>query len=781
MASHHDAHATTGPASGTVLDPVCGMHVRPDAAKARVDHEGQTYFFCSAGCATKFRDDPARFLERRPAGQATAPGSSTGYTCPMHPEIHQDGPGACPICGMALEPRIPTGANTEEENRELRGMSRRFWASAVLALPVFLLGMTDMVPVTWRGGLNGSGRSWIELALTTPVVLWAGGPLLARGWASVVRRSPNMFTLIALGVGVAYVYSVVATVIPRIFANGFRDSAGAVPVYFEAAAAITALVLLGQVLELRARGRTTSAIRSLLKLAPAHARLVRPDGAEVDVALDQVSVGQTLRVRPGERIPVDGVILDGASAVDESMVTGEPLPVEKTAESRVIGGTLNGTGSFLMRAERVGSQTVLARIIAMVAAAQRSRAPIQHLADRVAAWFVPAVVAAAVVTFAAWAIVGPEPRLAHGLVNAVAVLIIACPCALGLATPMSVMVGTGRGATAGVLIKDAEALERLERVDTIVVDKTGTLTEGRPRVAEIVPSAGLTEDAVLHIAASLERASEHPLAAAIIAAASARGVELGRVTGFASKTGQGVTGMLDNRSLALGNRGFVGDLGVPLAALLDRATALQQTGATVVFVAVDKDLVGLLAIRDPIKHGARQALDRLRENKVAVVMVTGDHRATADAVALELGIERVEAEVLPERKRDIVRQLQRAGRVVAVAGDGINDAPALAQADVGIAMGTGADVAIESAQVTLVKGDLNGLVRALRLSRATMRNIRQNLFWAFAYNLLGVPIAGGALYALFGLLLSPAIASAAMTFSSVSVIANALRLRHVRL
>jgi Cu+-exporting ATPase len=757
------------------------MHVRPDPTKTRVDHEGQTYFFCSAGCATKFRADPVRFLKRRSTGETTAFGSGTDYTCPMHPEIHQDRPGgACPICGMALEPRMPTG-NADDENPELRDMSRRFWASALLATPVFLIGMTDLVPTIWPGGMSGSARSWIELALTTPVVLWAGRPLLARGWASVMRRSPNMFTLIALGVGVAYVYSVVATAIPGIFGGGFRDPGGVVPVYFEAAAAITALVLLGQVLELRARGRTTSAIRSLLKLAPTNARLVGSDGTEVDVALALVSVGQTLRVRPGERIPVDGVVLEGASSVDESMVTGEPLPVEKAAGSPVTGGTLNGTGSLLMRADRVGSQTVLARIIAMVAAAQRSRAPIQLLADRVAAWFVPTVVAAAVVTFAAWAIVGPEPRLAHGLVNAVAVLIIACPCALGLATPMSVMVGTGRGATAGVLIKDAEALERLERVDTIVVDKTGTLTEGRPRVTEIVPNAGHTQDGVLRIAASLERASEHPLAAAIIAAASARGLELAPVTAFASKTGQGVTGMLDHRRVALGNHGFVGDLEVPLAALLERATALQQTGATVVFVAVDKNLVGLLAISDAIKHGAREALDRLRENKVAVVMVTGDHRATADAVAHELGIERVEAEVLPERKRAIVQQLQRAGRVVAVAGDGINDAPALAQADVGIAMGTGTDVAMESAQVTLVKGDLGGLVRALRLSRATMRNIRQNLFWAFVYNVLGVPIAGGALYALFGLLLSPVVASAAMTFSSVSVIANALRLRHVRL
>ncbi len=779
---HHLAlheHTTHEPRAGTVTDPVCGMEVNPSTARERVEQDGQAYFFCSSGCATKFREDPTHYLAPTQANPAP-PAAGMLYTCPMHPEIEQEGPGACPICGMALEPKMPTAE--ELPNVELRDMSRRFWVSAALALPVLLLAMSDMIPGLAHGGiLAGPLRTWIEVVLATPAVLWGGKPLFERGWASLVHRSLNMFTLIALGVGVAYVYSLVATIVPGVFPAAFRGLDGTVPVYFEAAAVITTLVLLGQVLELRARSRTTSAIRALLTLAPKVARLVQPDGTDVDVPLEHVRPGQTLRVRPGEKIPVDGVILDGRSAVDESMITGEPMPVEKAAGSRVTGGTVNGTGSFLMRAERVGAETLLARIVQMVSEAQRSRAPIQRLADRVAAWFVPTVVATAVVTFVVWAVIGPEPRLAHALVNAVAVLIIACPCALGLATPMSIIVGTGRGATAGVLIKSAEALEWLEKVDTVVVDKTGTLTEGKPRLTSVVTRDGQREDEVLRLAASLERGSEHPLAAAIVAAATAKGLDLARVEEFASETGKGVSGVVERRRIVLGSRRMFDERGIPLGRLADRAEALRQQGATVVFVAVDGDVAGFLAVSDPIKPSAREAIRLLHASDVTVVMVTGDGRTTAQAVARELGLDRVEADVLPERKQEIVRQLQAEGRVVAMAGDGINDAPALAQADVGIAMGTGTDVAIESASVTLVKGDIRGVARARRLSRATMRNIRQNLVWAFGYNTLGVPIAAGALYPVFGLLLSPIIASAAMTFSSVSVITNALRLRWVEL
>lgn len=779
---HHPSrqgHSAHEPRAGTVTDPVCGMDVKPSIARERVEQAGQTYVFCSSGCATKFRENPPRYLTSTTA-KTTAPAEGTLYTCPMHPEVVQDGPGACPICGMALEPRMP--AAEEEPNPELQDMNRRFWVSAGFALPVLFLAMADLVPGLPHAGIFAAPLgTWIELVLATPAVVWGGKPLFERGWASLVHRSFNMFTLIGLGVGVAYLYSVVATVVPGVFPTAFGNHERAVPVYFEAAAVITALVLLGQVLELRARSRTTSAIRALLKLAPKTARLVEPDRTEVDVPLDQVRPGQTLRVRPGEKVPVDGVVLDGASAVDESMITGEPMPAEKSAGSRVTGGTVNGTGSFVMRAERVGAETLLARIVQMVSEAQRSRAPIQRLADRVSAWFVPAVVGTAVLTFVAWAVIGPEPRLAHALVNAVAVLIIACPCALGLATPMSIMVGTGRGATAGVLIKNAEALERLERVDTIVVDKTGTLSEGKPRLTALIAQAGHSEDELLGLAASLERGSEHPLAAAIVAAATSKGLDLACAQAFASETGKGVSGVVEGRRVLLGNRRLFEDRGIPLGRLAERAEALREHGATVVFVAVDGAVAGILAVSDPIKPSAREAVRRLQADGVAVVMVTGDSRTTAEAVARELGIDHVEAEVLPERKQEIVRRLQAEGRVVAMAGDGVNDAPALAQADVGIAMGTGTDVAIESAGVTLVKGDLRGVARARRLSRATMRNIRQNLGWAFGYNTVGVPIAAGVLYPAFGLLLSPILASAAMTFSSVSVITNALRLRRVAL
>ena len=705
----------------------------------------------------------------------------TQWTCPMHPQIVRDAPGTCPICGMALEP-LTVGAE-EGPDPELADMTRRFWIGLVLSVPLLVFAMGDMLPgEPLRHLVPGRVAAWLQLVLATPVVLWAGWPFFVRGRASVVNRSLNMFTLIALGTGMAYVYSVAGTVAPGLFPESFRTHGDEVGLYFEAAAIITVLVLLGQVLELRARSRTSSAIRALLNLAPPTARRVRPDGAEEDVPLEAVQAGDLLRVRPGERIPVDGVVLEGASAVDESMVTGESIPGEKVPGSRVTGGTVNGTGTFVMRAERVGSETLLARIVQMVAEAQRTRAPIQRLADQVSAWFVPAVVAVAVLTFIGWSLWGPEPRFAYGLVNAVAVLIIACPCALGLATPMSIMVGTGRGAQAGVLVKNAEALELTEKVDTLVVDKTGTLTEGKPRLTVVKPAPGHDEPTVLRLAAGLERGSEHPLAAAILAGAAERGVTVPAPEDFRSFTGKGVVGRVEGRAVALGNLALMQHLDVAVDPLLaEAADNLRSDGQTVMLVAVDGRVAGLVAVADPIKPSAPEALQALGRSGLRIVMLTGDSRRTAEAVARKLGIEHVEAEVLPERKSEVVRELQGKGRKVAMAGDGVNDAPALAQADVGIAMGTGTDVAIESASIALVKGDLRGIVRARRLSQVTMRNIRQNLFFAFVYNALGVPIAAGVLYPVFSLLLSPIIASAAMTFSSVSVIGNALRLRRAEL
>jgi len=701
------------------------------------------------------------------------------YTCPMHPQIVRSEPGACPICGMALEPR--TISAVEEENPELRNMTRRFWVSTVLTLPLLASVMGDMLPgQPLRHLVSPRVAAWAQLVLATPVVLWGGWPFFVRGWQSLVHRSLNMFTLIALGTGLAYAYSVAATLAPGLFPAAFRMH-GEVGLYFEAAAVITVLVLLGQVLELRARSQTSGAIRALLGLAPRTARRVRADGGEEDVALDAVQVGDRLRVRPGEKVPVDGVLVEGTSAVDESMVTGEAIPVEKTAGDRVIGGTVNGTGGFVMRAERVGRETLLAQIVQMVSEAQRSRAPIQRLADLVAAWFVPAVVFVAVVSAIVWASVGPEPRAAFAIVNAVAVLIIACPCALGLATPMSIMVGTGRGAAAGVLIKNAEALEVMERVDTLVVDKTGTLTEGKPKLVTAEPAAGFEETELLGLAAGIERGSEHPLAAAIVAGATARGIAVAPSEEFKSVTGKGVVGRVSGRAVALGNRRLMEDLGVTLGGLIERAEKLRGEGQTVMFVAVDRSPAGLVGVADPIKASTPEALELLRASRLRIVMLTGDSRATAEAVARRLGITEIEAEVLPEQKIAVVKRLQAEGRKVAMAGDGVNDAPALAQATVGIAMGTGTDVAMQSADVTLVKGDLRGIVRARRLSQATMRNIRQNLFFAFVYNALGVPIAAGVLYPWLGILLSPIIASAAMSLSSVSVIGNALRLRRVPL
>ena len=704
-----------------------------------------------------------------------------GYTCPMHPEVRQSGPGTCPDCGMALEPQTVA----EEADPELKNMSRRLWVGVALSIPLLALAMPELMELMLgdllQRSVAGGILTRIQFALATPVVLWAGWPFFARGWRSIVNRRLNMFTLIAVGVGVAYLYSVVATLFPDIFPASFRTAGGEVHVYFEAAAVITTLVLLGQVLELKARSRTSGAIRALLDLAPRMARVIRDDGTEDDIPLDRVAVGDRLRVRPGEKVPVDGIVLEGTSSVDESMVTGEPIPVEKSPGEAVTGATVNGTGSFVMRAERVGSDTLLAQIVRMVGEAQRSRAPIQRLADVVAGYFVPAVLLVAAVTFAVWAAVGPEPAMAFGLINAVAVLIIACPCALGLATPMSIMVGTGRGAEAGVLIKNAEALEILEKIDTLVVDKTGTLTEGKPRLESVVSVSGESEAELLRLAASLERGSEHPLAGAIVDGALGQGLTLSEATAFRSETGKGVVGTVDGRTVALGNAALFEDMKVATGELAGRAEALRGEGQTVMFIAIDGKEAGLVAVADPIKDGAAEAIRRLRDDGVGIVMVTGDNRTTAQAVARQLAIHEVEAEVLPERKREVVKQLQEQGRVVAMAGDGINDAPALAQAHVGIAMGTGTDVAMESAGVTLVKGDLRGIVRARRLSRTTMRNIRQNLFFAFIYNSLGVPIAAGVLYPAFGILLSPIIAAAAMSLSSVSVVGNALRLRRVKL
>jgi P-type Cu+ transporter len=705
---------------------------------------------------------------------------ATKWTCPMHPQIVRDQPGNCPICGMALEPMTVTAEGGPEP--ELVDMTRRFWIGLVLTLPLLAFVMGDMLPgAPLRHLIPGRLMAWLQLILATPVVLWAGWPFFVRGWASIVNRSLNMFTLIAIGTGIAYLYSVVGTVAPAVFPDSFRTHGGEIGLYFEAAAVITVLVLLGQVLELRARSQTSSAIKALLNLAPPTARRIRPDGTEEDVALEVVQVGDRLRVRPGERVPVDGVVLEGTSAVDESMVTGEPIPVEKAPGSRVTGGTVNGRGSFVMRAERVGSETLLARIVQMVSEAQRTRAPIQRLADQVSAWFVPAVVVVAVLTFIGWSMWGPDPRFAYGLVNAVAVVIIACPCALGLATPMSIMVGTGRGAMAGVLIKNAEALELMEKVDTLIVDKTGTLTEGKPRVTAVKAAPGHDEKSVLRFATSLERGSEHPLATAILAGAADRGITAPAPEEFRSETGKGIVGRVEGHAVALGNLRLMQDLGVDAGPLWAQADALREDGQTVMFVTVDGRAAGLVAVADPIKSSTPGAVTALHQAGLRIVMVTGDNRRTAEAVARKLPIDRVEAEVLPEAKTDVVKTLQSEGRRVAMAGDGVNDAPALAQADVGIAMGTGTDVAIETAGITLVKGDLRGIVRARHLSRATMRNIRENLFFAFVYNALGVPIAAGVLYPVAGILLSPIIASAAMTFSSVSVIGNALRLRRVNL
>jgi Cu+-exporting ATPase len=806
------------------IDPVCGMTVEPATAAGSFAYQGKTYYFCCQGCLTKFRADPERYLNPSSSKQAAsepvaAPGTKyvcpmcpdvleekpvpcpkcgmalerasflppqtkTDYVCPMHPEVVQPEPGACPKCGMALEPRTVTVE--EEQNPELVDMTRRFWVALGPAAAVFVLAMSHMVPGhPIQQVLPDEQSAWIQFLLSTPVVLWAGWPFFQRGWASIVHRSPNMFTLIAIGTGAAYLYSAFATLFPSLIPRSFHLESGAVPVYFEAAAVITVLVLLGQVLELRARSRTTGAIRALLGLAPKTARLLLEDGREEDVPLDRVSVGNRLRVRPGEKVPVDGTVLEGATSVDESMITGESLPVEKVAGDRVTGGTINGTGGMVMQADHVGADTLLAHIVQMVTEAQRSRAPIQRLADVVAGYFVPIVVVVALLTGLAWALFGPEPRLAHALLNAVAVLIIACPCALGLATPMSIMVGTGRGAAAGVLFKKADALETIERVDTLVFDKTGTLTEGKPKLLVVSALPPWSETDLLRLAASVERGSEHPLAGAIVRGAEARGITLEQVAEFTSKTGKGVLATVGGGRIAVGTADLLREErtgeDVSLASLEATAELMRQTGQTVMFVAVDGRPAGLLGVADPIKGSTPEALRLLRQEGIRLVMVTGDHAATAHAVAKELGLDEVQAGVKPEQKGRIVQDFQKKGHVVAMAGDGINDAPALAQADVGIAMGTGTDVAMEHAGVTLVKGDLRGIARARRLSKATMRNIRQNLFFAFVYNMVGVPVAAGLLYPFFGILLSPMLASAAMTFSSVSVISNALRLRQADL
>ncbi len=822
------------PAGVTDTDPVCGMQVPADSPH-RHEHRGKEYRFCSPACLEKFRNDPEQYLQKRETGQegkqpcchhqgsvhaeaakpagegkwfcpmcpgvesdhpdtcpkcgmaleqeiSVTPAARTEYVCPMHPEVVQDHPGNCPICGMTLEPRTVT--LEEEENPELKDMNRRFWVSLVLTLPVLVLSMGEYIPgVSFDWLASPRTLTFVELVFATPVVLWGGWPFFVRGVQSVITRNLNMFTLIGLGVGVAYVYSVIAALFPEIFPPSFRDANGEVEIYFEAAAVIVTLVLLGQVLELKARSQTNAAIKALLGLAPKTARRIRDDGTEEDVPLDQVQVGDRLRVRPGEKVPVDGTVEEGHSTVDESMITGEPIPVEKDPGDRVIGATLNGTGSLIIRAEKVGADTLLSRIVQMVAEASRSRAPIQKLADRVAGWFVPAVVLISLLTFIVWALLGPDPRMAHALINAVAVLIIACPCALGLATPMSIMVATGKGATAGVLFKNAEAIEVLRKVDTLVVDKTGTLTEGRPELVLVEPAGRLAGDAdtFLALAASLEQASEHPLAEAVVRGAQKRGLALFPVEGFESGTGRGVRGRVDGRGVALGNRAWMRELGVDPGDVVARAEAARADGQTVMYVAVDGELAGILGVADPIKEGTPEAIDGLHAEGVRVVMLTGDSRTTARAVADKLGIDDVVAEVMPEDKARAVERFQQEGRVVAMAGDGINDAPALALADVGIAMGTGTDVAMESAGVTLVKGDLRGILRARRLSRLTMANIRQNLFFAFIYNALGVPVAAGVLYPVFGLLLNPVIAAAAMSLSSVSVIVNALRLRRVRI
>ncbi len=783
-ASNSGAHSCCAAKHGggtdakTAKDPVCGMMVDPAATPHHASHHGEQYHFCSAGCRTKFVAEPVRYLS---AGDKEAMVAQPGaiWTCPMHPEVRQDHPGPCPICGMALEPELVT-ADTGPSG-ELLDMSRRFWIAVLLTIPVFVLEMGSHLFPALHNLVPARMSGWLQLALATPVVLWAGWPFFERGWVSIRTRNLNMFTLIAMGTGVAWAYSVVATIAPRVFPAAFRMMDGTVAIYFEAAAVITVLVLLGQVLELRARERTSGAIKALLNLAPKTARRIGADGNDEEVSLDQVAVGDLLRVRPGEKVPVDGKVEDGRSSLDESMVTGESMPVTKALGDTVIGGTINQSGALVMRAEKVGRDTMLARIVQMVADAQRSRAPIQRLADQVAGWFVPAVLLIALIAFGVWGIWGPEPRLAHGLIAAVAVLIIACPCALGLATPMSIMVGIGRGAGLGVLIKNAEALERMEKIDTLVVDKTGTLTEGRPSVTRIIPATGYEETELLRLAAGVERASEHPLALAVIAAAKDRGIVLPEVADFDSPTGKGAIGTVDGKRITLGNARFLSENGIDDSALEPQAGELRQDGATAIFIGIDKQAAGILAIADAIKATTAEAIAALRKEGIRVVMLTGDNRTTAEAVGRKLGIDDVEAEVLPDRKSAVVARLKSEGRIVAMAGDGVNDAPALAAADVGIAMGSGTDVAIESAGVTLLKGDLNGIVRARRLSEATMSNIRQNLFFAFIYNAAGIPIAAGLLYPIFGILLSPIIAAAAMALSSVSVVTNALRLNRAAL
>ena len=778
--NHASGHACYGAkasdGAATVKDPVCGMSVDPTTTAHRASHGGQDYFFCSAGCRTKFIGDPMRYLNPPVEAEPAVPGAI--YTCPMHPEIRQEGPGSCPICGMALEPETVTAE--APPNHELIDFTRRFWVGLVLTLPVFALEMGGHL-ANLHMFIPGQMSNWIQFALATPVVLWCGWPFFERGWTSLRTRRLNMFTLIAMGVGVAWLYSVVAVVAPTLFPPAFLKADGSAPVYFEAAAVITVLVLVGQILELRAREQTSGAIRALLDLTPKTARRIRADGVDEDVSLDQIAVGDRLRVRPGEKIPVDGELLEGRVAVDESMVTGESMPVTKDVGDRVVAGALNKTGSFIMRADKVGADTLLAQIVQMVAQAQRSRAPIQRLADTVSGWFVPTVIAIALLAAVVWGLVGPEPRLSYALVAAVSVLIIACPCALGLATPISIMVGVGRGAHAGVLIKNAEALERFEKVDTLVLDKTGTLTEGRPSVTAILPAQGFVEADILRLSASLERGSEHPLADAIVRAAKDRDIPLTEAVDFDSPVGRGVRGTIEGRQVASGNTRFLGELSIDVSALEPKAEALRHDGATAIFVAIDGKAAGVIGIADPIKATTPAAILALKAAGLRLVMMTGDNRTTAEAVARRLGIDEVQAEVLPQDKASVVQQLRSQGRIVAMAGDGVNDAPALAAADVGVAMGAGSDVAIESAGVTLLGGDLQGIVRARRLSRAVMGNIRQNLVFAFGYNALGIPVAAGLLYPVFGWLLSPALAALAMALSSVSVIGNALRLRAVKL
>jgi P-type Cu+ transporter len=825
MADHEHEGSAHPPASHAVLDPVCGMHVEPEKARGSSEFGGKKYFFCSPGCVKRFESDPQKYLAPKPSAgplvqlaaagpvqtdpheartpavtyvcpmdpevRESAPGpcpkcgmalepETVEYTCPMHPAIVRNGPGNCPICGMALEPRVAAAAHAEDDS-ELRSMTRRFWVGVALSIPLLAISMWGMSESSPLHNLPPGWMEWLQLLLATPVVLWGGWPFFERGWTSILNRHLNMFTLIAMGTGTAYLYSVLATLAPQLFPESFRTHGGRPDVYFEVSASIVTLVLLGQVLELRARRQTSSAIRALLDLSPKMARRVRSDGADEEIPLEQIRAGDRLRVRPGEAVPVDGSVDEGSSTVDESMITGESMPVHKSTGDKIIGGTVNQTGSFIMRAERLGAETLLARIVRMVAEAQRSRAPIQSLADKVSGYFVPAVVFAAALTFVAWSVFGPEPRQAHALVNAVAVLIIACPCALGLATPMAIMVGTGRGAHAGVLVRNAAALETMEKVDTLVIDKTGTLTEGKPKLTSVMAVDGLSQLDLLLLVATLERSSEHPVAAAVVQGAEEHRLHLGSAENFQSFPGQGITGTVSGRELAVGNAALLKARGIETGALLARADLLRQKGETVVLAGVNGQPAGVIAVSDPIKSSTREAVRSLRADGLRLVMLTGDNQTTAAAIAHELGIDEFEAEVLPERKSQVVKELQSEGRVVAMAGDGVNDAPALAQANVGIAMGTGTDVAMESGDITLVKGDLRAIVRARNLSRATMRNIRQNLFFAFIYNLLGVPVAAGVLYPFTGLLLQPIFAAAAMSFSSVSVIANALRLRRAKL